>query len=157
MVKLAIQVKFQNEKVTKFSAGNQEDFRWHVKLEANGTETDKFVYISQDNEIEISGSKNTAHHVQKINGKEVNVTILEVKSLPDSCVEADFSEFRTLAVFECRGCTISDFFPSDGWVVKSEDGTEFEDVDMTDEWYDVDNSGESVSITEFEFQIVKVK
>ena len=46
---------------------------------------------------------------------------------------------------------------SDGWTVQGTDGNEYDDVDLSDDWYDVDNNGEPMSLTEIEYKIVKIK
>lgn len=168
MVKLAIQIKLQADNIKEISKPT-EDFRWHVKLKNGGEETDKFVYISQTEEVEVKGSRSSANHVQNIGGKSCSVSILTDKINGYVCPRNDNDDdasddgqsapeaFQTIVAFECRGCEISDFMFSDGWSVIGRDGTSFEDVDLNDEWYDVDDSGEPVSLTEMEFRIVRLK
>ena len=50
-----------------------------------------------------------------------------------------------------------EFVFENGWNVKSTSKTDFEDVDLSDDWYEVDDNGEPVSITELEWQFVKIK
>ena len=71
--------------------------------------------------------------------------------------DEEVAGWQTICAFECRGCEVFEFLFSDGWNVKSTSGTEFDDVDLNDDWYDVDDNGEPVSITELEWQFVKVK
>lgn len=165
MVKLALQIKATSENIKSIEKPD-EDFRWHVKLKSKNSETDKFIYIIQSNEVEKSGSKGTTvNHVQKIDGSEVSVTILPDKV---SAYAFEFDEqdedagpiagqFLTVCAFECRGCEVSNFMFSDGWNIVGKDGSRFEDVDLSDDWYDVGENGEPVSLTELEFQIVKIK
>merc|ERR1711879_27636 len=155
MVKLALQVKAECENVKSFSSVGEE-FRWFVKLRGSGgIETDDFVWISSENEVEIKGSRGTANHVQKLAGKEVSVNIVPSKSVYN--FEAD-EKWQTICVFECRGCDITEFKFSDGWLVNCDDGSVLEDCDFSElEFYDVNGSGDSVSVTELEFKFVKTK
>lgn len=65
--------------------------------------------------------------------------------------------WQTICAFECRGCEMFEFVFENGWNVKSTSKTDFEDVDLSDDWYEVDDNGEPVSITELEWQFVKIK
>jgi len=160
MVKLALQIKAIGENVSSIMK-NEEDFRWHVKLKTKNSETNNFVYICQENEVEKSGSRGTVNHCQKIDGAEVSVSILPDKvnayELPDEEGEKKVEPFQTVVAFECRGGEVSDFMFSDGWTVKGADGGTYEDVDLNEDWYDVDAEGQPMSLTELEFRIVKIK
>lgn len=163
MVKLAIQIKAIGENVASILPNN-EDFRWHVKLKNGGNETDKFIYICQSNQVDMKGSRGTANHCQKIGGKDCSVNILEDKIAAYNLPREDDGDdndkiqlWQTIVAFECRGCEVSEFMFSDGWTVQGTDGGEYDDVDLSDDWYDVDNNGEPMSLTEIEYKIVKIK
>jgi len=70
------------------------------------------------------------------------------------CFSAEDGEnFVTIAAFECRGVTPIAFEPRNEWTCQgtSDDGTEFEDIDLSEDWSDYDDKAEqSVSILSFE-------
>lgn len=66
----------------------------------------------------------------------------------------------TIVVFDCRGIEPVEFSPRSGWIAKGvENGQIFEDIDLSDDDfadYDEKNK-QSVGITEFKWQFVKLK
>lgn len=71
----------------------------------------------------------------------------------------DTGKFKTIVAFDCRGVEPIEFSPRAGWIVKATDGGTFNDVDLSeDDWADYDEkSGNSVGISEFKSQFVKLK
>lgn len=130
-----------------------EETKWHVTLKDTvGTETRK-VWISSDEDIEIEGSRGTANFVMKWkeSKRQCNVTLTAIETWNSD------SNDDPLAVFECRNCEIVDWHPADGFAVTSSEGTEFEDVDLSDDWADYDEEADcSVSISNLAWKIEKV-
>jgi hypothetical protein len=63
--------------------------------------------------------------------------------------------------FECRGLELEKFYPTKGATVKSEGGSTWRDVDLSEDpdgWFEYcENGGDSVGITEFTCEIRKHK
>lgn len=81
-------------------------------------------------------------------------------SLQGTYTENDSGKFKTLVSFDCRGIEPVDFDPRSGFTVKStENGRSFDDVEIEDgDWTEYDDkNNNSVSISEFKSQFVKVK
>lgn len=75
-------------------------------------------------------------------------------------IEADVGKFKSIVSFDCRGIEPIEFSPKSGWIAKAvENGQTFEDIDLSeDDWVDYDEKNkESVGITEFKSQFVKLK
>jgi hypothetical protein len=103
------------------------------------------VTIDPDELVEMKGSKGSAHLIIKCKGCERtnNVTMLERKdqTLP-LYTAADSGSPVTFLEIECRGVEISQWIlASDddaAWTASGEEsGTKFEDIDLSDEFYDV--------------------
>lgn len=81
-------------------------------------------------------------------------------SFKGSYTEADSETFKSLVSFDCRGIEPISFDPRSGYIVKcSENGKTFEDVEIEDgDWTEYDDKNKnSVSISEFKSQFVKMK
>ena len=112
------------------------------------------VWIEPDEEVDVDGGRGTANFVMKWkdSGRQCNVSIVE-----DSLGELDEEGSGVLITFECRNCEIETWHPSDGYVVVSEGGKEFENVAFEDgEWVDYDDENDcSVGISDLTCKIIQ--
>lgn len=142
------------------SVAPAEGVRWCVTLRdcASGEEKEG-VFICADEEHELEGSRGVANFAMKWkdSGKRANISIVEAGAAGKLCA-SDGLEPAHIVSFECRGCEIVAYHPTedDLWVVTSEGGTTFSDVALTEpDWceYDEENDA-SVEITEIVFDFV---
>nr|CAG4648989.1 EOG090X0HQJ [Polyphemus pediculus] len=161
MVKVGLKIKARLENVTNLKPEG-EDFRWYLKVKCGSCneETDKWVYVTIEDSVEVKGGRGTANLVLKCKlcSRENNMDIIA-----DSITaynDADQEKFKTIVKFDCRGMEPSDFSPRNGWCVEGlESGTKFTDVDITEkEWADYDEKAKTtVGIYEIEHQFVREK
>ncbi|KAI3652526.1 hypothetical protein MP228_001951 [Amoeboaphelidium protococcarum] len=72
--------------------------------------------------------------------------------------DAEQASFKTLASAECRNMEIKDWHLTDGFKVTCESGHVFDNVDLSEDFADYDETGNCpVEITEIRTKIVKVK
>lgn len=74
--------------------------------------------------------------------------------------EEDSGTFKSFVTFDCRGIEPYEYEPRDGFVAKAiENGQTFEEVEIEDgDWTEYcSKNNNSVSISEFKSQFVKVK
>lgn len=152
---------------------NGRDFRFYLKYKCSscGEIPDHWQHVTLEEHHPLKGGRGDANIVIKCKlcGRENSCSIIEEETKP--YLESDNNQFKTVAVFDCRGMEPVEFDPRDGWKVKGfknpsedddeeegkESGTVFEEVDLSDEWADYDEaSNESVCISEFKFQFVKI-
>ncbi|XP_054157013.1 CXXC motif containing zinc binding protein-like isoform X2 [Oppia nitens] len=160
-MKTCLQLKANLENVTNLTASGQ-DFRWYIKFKCNncGEESDKWVYLSLEEEFPIKGSRGSAHLVTKCKlcSRESSIEILpDTQSMYTS---DDSNQFKTIIGFDCRGLSIIDFSPRIGFACESVDsGRQFNDINLEEkEWVDYDeDSRQSVGIYEVEHKFITIK
>ncbi|VVD03376.1 unnamed protein product [Leptidea sinapis] len=93
----------------------------------------------------------------KLCGRENTIDVVDQSN---GFLTGDDTDFKTIVVFDCRGIEPIDFEPRSGWIAESaNNGTKFQDVDLTSkEWEEYDEKNNvCVSIYELEWRFVKVK
>lgn len=123
----------------------------------SGDDTKEGVYISPDEQLELTGSRGTANLALKWtrdSRHEAYANIQQVKGITRPFTAEDEGKFIPIVGFECRGLEPIDWRPEDDFIVKCTSGTVFEDVDLSEkEWVDYDEkSGESVGIMNLEWE-----
>jgi len=78
-------------------------------------------------------------------GREHDITVQPYDE-KDAWTEGG-KEWQRIAAFECRGMDPYEYEIRDGYQVEAADGSKFEDVDLSDDWMDVDGKGNPVSIS----------
>nr|CAG4643606.1 EOG090X0HQJ [Ilyocryptus agilis] len=161
MVKIGLQLKASLENVTKLRSEG-DDFRWYLKVKCShcNEESDKWIYITQSESVEVKGGRGTANMVLKCKlcSREHNMDII-----PESVTsynDEDQGKFKTIIKFDCRGMEPSNFSPRNGWTVEGlESGTVFSDIDLTEkEWADYDEKAKTtVGIYELEHNFIREK
>jgi len=163
MVLLVLYVKAELENIgsIKFPANLQYCF--DVK-DAQSDEEKKGVYLCADEVAEIDGSKGDANFAMRFPDckKQCTVTFTDVKGVTrDEYTEEDSGTFVPIRAFDCRGLELTNWAPNGGLVVRSIEGTVWEDVDLgadPDGWFEYcEKQGESVGITELAFEFRKQK
>lgn len=150
-----IEIKCQFDGVASLRPA--ENIRWCLTLQdPNSGEQKERVYICPDEEIETESGRGLANFVMKWKDskRQCNVSIVDV-GVPGEYTAND-TDFVAIIGFECRGCEIVTWHPTsdDLFLVTSENGETFEDVDLTDDWCDVEEeSGTPLEITELEVQV----
>nr|CAG4636641.1 EOG090X0HQJ [Eubosmina coregoni] len=161
MVKIGLKIKATLENVTNLRSDG-EDFRYYIKVKCGSCneESDKWIYITQSDSVDVKGGRGTANLVLKCKlcSRENNMDIIpdSLKSYNDE----DQGKFKTIVQFECRGMEPSDFSPRNGWLVEGlESGTKFSDIDLSEkEWADYDEKSKTtVGIYEIEHQFAREK
>ena len=157
MPKFVLKMKAEFENVGKlmFDPANQ----WSLVVQnADGSETCE-AYLSRDEEMELQGSKGTAHFIKKWPGenKQSYLKIIDVKNATVDEVTAEHSqEWVGLVCFEARGLEPVGWMTKSDFTVQSEGGTLFdpEAIEFDDgTWADYDAENDvPVSITELEFR-----
>ncbi|XP_057328983.1 CXXC motif containing zinc binding protein [Microplitis mediator] len=161
MVKIGLKFQATLENIEELNP-TDPNFRWGFKLKCSNCNesTDKWNYLSLSEEVPAPHGKDIHHLVSKCKlCLRINtVTIIE-DSIKKYTAE-DSEKFKTIAVFDCRGSEPTEFSPGGGWAVKAvDDGTEFEDVDLSDlPWADYcDKIKKPVSVDDIRYEFEKVK
>ncbi|XP_016660101.1 CXXC motif containing zinc binding protein isoform X2 [Acyrthosiphon pisum] len=165
MVKIALQIKANLENVTELTPDG-EDFRWYLKFRCTncGEESDKWIYLSQDITVPMKGSRGQANLVTKCKMcSRDSSLVLFSDILPDTISKytiEDSNKFKSIVTFDCRGISIIDFSPRNGFKCCGiETNTKFEDVNLEEkEWVDYDErQNQPVGIYDVQYQFVTVK
>lgn len=102
----------------------------------------------------MDGGRGTANFVMKWKDskRQCNVSIVE-----GSLGEIGEDGSGVLISFECRNCEIEEWHPADGYVIVSEGGTKFEDVEFEDgEWAEYDEENDcSVGVSDLSSTITQ--
>ncbi|OQS04086.1 hypothetical protein THRCLA_20979 [Thraustotheca clavata] len=163
MVLFVLYVKADLENIEKIEAPPLH--RWCLDLkEPTGDERRQGVWVSEEEELEVSGSRGTAHFLMKWPGakKESQLTVVrDIKKLTRAIGAEDSGKFVPFVGFDCRGLEPYGWSPEDGYKVTAAGETSvFEDVNLSEDWADYDEEGDqSVGVygVEYKFGITKVK
>ena len=113
------------------------------------------VWVSPTEVHELSGSRGTANFLLKWvrDAKhEASLNVQQIKGVTRSFTSEDV-DYVPIVAFECRGMEPIDWMPDAGFIIKSNSGQIFTDVDLSEkEWADYDEkSGDSVSVMNLEW------
>lgn len=80
-----------------------------------------------------------------------------IMSGPTPYAQHDPPKQQKILTIDCRGLEFLEFKPDGGWKAKGTDsGTPFEDIDLSEDWYDYDDkAGEEVSVKEAKWAVVR--
>ncbi|TMW59661.1 hypothetical protein Poli38472_004730 [Pythium oligandrum] len=161
MVLFVLYVKADLENIDKLVAPAFHQWCIDVK-ESNGDETREGVVVSEEELLEVDGSRGEVHFLLKWPGakKQSQLTVVrDVKKLTRPVTGEDSGEYVPFVGFECRGLEPYAWHPGSGYTVTSAGGTAtFEDVDLADDWADYDDEGgQSVGVygVEYKFEVHK--
>ena len=163
MVLFVLYVKADLENVERLEAPPLH--RWCLDVqESNGEEQRKGVWVSDEEEYEVAGSRGNAHFLMKWPGakKESQMTIVrDVKKLTRVVTGEDSGEYVPFVGFECRGLEPVSWSPESGYKITSTGGSAvYEDVDLSDDWVEYDEEGgQSVGVysIEYKFEVHREK
>lgn len=181
MVKISLQISCILENIEEVRAG--AEFSYFLKLRCNNCgESDNIWHDICEDEKFNQDSRNAKGYNMvikcKLCARENSIDIIEAsqgddnnltKNLPVSSLsstflgsytESDSGKFKNFISFDCRGIEPTEFDPRGGYVVKSIDnGQTFEDVEIdSGDWTEYDDKNKnSVAISEFKSQFIKVK
>mmetsp|Transcript_683 Transcript_683/g.829 ORF Transcript_683/g.829 Transcript_683/m.829 type:complete len:158 (+) Transcript_683:170-643(+) len=153
MVKYLLKVKAELENIESFRMPQS----WQLTVQQSaGDERKGPIFVSTDEEHEISGSRGTANFVLKWPGtkNQSYMNIVQDKAVKD-CISGDDQDFVPVVCFECRGIDPVEWHTGPGFSFKAlESGTEFTDIDLTGgDWYDYDEAGaQSVGLSSIEYR-----
>ena len=143
---------------------------WKFDVISTGGDTKEGVTVSEEDIIELDGSKGEANYIMKWTGsnQQAYIKIINNKSIQDiyTCDDSNRNTYVTILGLECRNLEISKWIPDIDFIAMGKsngendhDTTIFNEVDLSDlgdGWCDYDeHTNESVSITNLQYQIVK--
>jgi hypothetical protein len=139
--------------------------RWCLDIkEPTSEERREAVWVCDEEELEVTGGRGTAHFLMKWPGakKESQLTVVrDIKKFTRSITGNDSGGFVPIVGFECRGLEPIVWYPEGGYKVTSAGGlTLFENVNLSEDWAEYDEEGDqSVSICDVQhkFEIRKEK
>ncbi|XP_077284949.1 UPF0587 protein CG4646 isoform X2 [Arctopsyche grandis] len=149
MVKIALQIKANLECVERVTTCHPQ-YEWFLQMRCNGCgETSPTWHdVTEDERTSHKHGRSDTNYLAKCKlcSRENSLEILQGTN--GEYLSGDSGKFKTIVVFECRGIEPVDFSPRKGWnVVSEENGTKFNDVDLTEkEWVEYDeknNTSES--------------
>ncbi|OQR90802.1 hypothetical protein ACHHYP_05237 [Achlya hypogyna] len=163
MVLFVLYVKADLENIESIEAPPLH--RWCLDIkEPTSDERREGVWVSDEEELEVTGSRGTAHFLMKWPGakKESQLTVVrDIKKLTRAITANDSGEYVPIVGFECRGLEPYNWSAEGGYKVVSAGGsTVFEDVNLSEDWADYDEEGDqSVGIysLEHKFEVRREK
>ena len=173
MVKIALQISANLGGLTALKPDGP-DFRFFIKFKCGscGELPDHWQHVSLEDSHPLKGGRGEANAVIKCKlcARENSCSILE-----ESFKSYDYSDrnrFKSIVAFDCRGMEPVEFDPRDSWTAKGfeldhdedangedgrETGSEFENVDVANDWADYDDKmNSSVCVSEFNYQFIKL-
>ena len=144
---------------------------WKFDINSTGGDTKEGITVSEDDIIELDGSKGEANYVMKWKGsnQQAYIKIINNKSIQDIYTydDSNNNSYTTILGLECRNLEITKWIPGIDFIAignnnnndNNEDKTIFDEVDLSDlddGWCDYDEkTNESVSISNLKYEIVK--
>ncbi|KAM7256262.1 hypothetical protein ACFE04_012003 [Oxalis oulophora] len=138
------------------------NFSYFFKLKCGscGEVTEKETCVQLSDTMPLPTGRGTTNLIQKCKfcGREGTVTMVTGRGAPLTLDTAEKGDWASIMKFDCRGFEPLGFVFGDGWKVQSVAGTVFENVDLSEEFYEYDEKGEvSVMISNLssEFKVDK--
>ncbi|XP_050053511.1 CXXC motif containing zinc binding protein isoform X2 [Aphis gossypii] len=159
MVKISLQLKANLENVTELTPDG-EDFRCFDVQIVEKSPTNGYTYLKMLVTVPMKGSRGQANLVTKCKmcSRDSSLDIL-----PDTISKytiEDSNKFKSIVTFDCRGISIIDFSPRNGFkCIGIETNTKFEDINLEEkEWVDYDErQNQPVGIYDVQHQFVTTK
>ena len=152
MPKFALKIKCELENVASFRW--EQNNQWCFTVTNADTSESCEAYLCKDDELELAGSRGTAHFIKKWPGEQSQsyLKIIDVKKVTGATeytAENNGEEVVILAV-EARGLVPTEWTCKNDFTVTTTGGTTFEEVDVEDGiWADYDAENDCpVSIQE---------
>mmetsp|Transcript_90658 Transcript_90658/g.270563 ORF Transcript_90658/g.270563 Transcript_90658/m.270563 type:complete len:172 (+) Transcript_90658:77-592(+) len=140
--------------------------------EPSGVDVRERITVNASEELEVPNSKGKANFLVKFEGAKQPASmsvftpsrkneLKDLKKVTELGVWTPEQGMSVpIAVFECRGLEPSRWYPVGPFLVESDGGTVFPDVDLSDEqgWCDYDEkSGKTVTITDLKWEFKTVR
>ncbi|XP_017770506.1 PREDICTED: UPF0587 protein GA18326 [Nicrophorus vespilloides] len=160
MVKISLRIKANLENISEVYTSHPEyTFLLKLKCLNCGEVSQKWQDVVESETQPTKTGKSETHYFAKCKlcSRENSLDIIEGSNGKFTLEHA--GKFVNLVTFDCRGLEPVDFNPTGGWIAKTEGGTVFEDVDLSEkEWVEYDDKLKlSVGIYELEHDFIKVK
>mmetsp|Transcript_52891 Transcript_52891/g.123887 ORF Transcript_52891/g.123887 Transcript_52891/m.123887 type:complete len:162 (-) Transcript_52891:95-580(-) len=154
MINLLIAAETEN--VAKIGVEPGHTFFMRLRCTQCQEETANAVGVSR--EMKVEGIRGASVNLQiKCKGCGRSHDVSFDADTPEGEWQAGGPDAQRLATFECRGMEPYECEVRDGFVVTAEDGTKFEDVDLSDDWMDVDQKGNPVSVNNVKTDFTSAK
>mmetsp|Transcript_5211 Transcript_5211/g.14939 ORF Transcript_5211/g.14939 Transcript_5211/m.14939 type:complete len:162 (+) Transcript_5211:306-791(+) len=154
---LVLEIKAEAENVESIKLPKGYVYTITVKNPA-GEDTREGVTVSSREEVELSGSRGTAHFALKwARDARQQANLQVVEDIKGVTLEwsGENQGWAPLVAFDCRGLEPIAFQPQDGFIVKAASGTVFEDVDLSDDWSEYDEkASELVSVSDLQWRFI---
>jgi hypothetical protein len=123
----------------------------------NGADVRERITADPTEEIELEGSRGTAHFAARLDGakKAAHLVVTSVKGLTKSTLtEEDSGEFVPVIAFDCRGLEPLKWHPTDEFVVRSANTGKIMKTDLREgDWTEWDEDAEQlVSVTDLQWK-----
>jgi CXXC motif containing zinc binding protein, eukaryotic len=134
------------------------DTRWHLETRcSNCGEEHKDVWCRASEELEVDGSRGSAHVVLKC-GLCERTSTLSLEEAPDMAfrrAEHGAEGFASMATFDGRGLEVTAWRPAEGLTAETASGRVFEVALEDGEFYDFDDENDvPVSVAGLEVRVV---
>ncbi|KAL6533982.1 hypothetical protein OROHE_013815 [Orobanche hederae] len=142
---------------------NDPNFTYYFKLKCEncGEVTQKETCVSLDETVPSAKGKSQIHLAQKCKfcSRDGTVTMFPGHGRPLTLAESENRKYAPLMLFDCRGYEPVDFVFGSGWKAVSNEGTKFDDIDLSEgEYSEYDEKGEcpvAISNLRAKFNVVK--
>ncbi|XP_058460290.1 UPF0587 protein GA18326 isoform X1 [Malaya genurostris] len=162
MVKIALQIKATLENIEELQTCHPHyAFFVRIKCTNCGEVSDKWHDITEGERVneDTRNPKGFNFYMKcRMCFRENSIDIVEGSNV--SYMADDSGKMKTIVAFDCRGVELIQFSPRTGWIARaSENGTTFEDVDLSkDDWVEYDQKNNtSLGVYEFESHFIKIK
>lgn len=157
-----LEVDAETEFVSSIRLPKGYEYTITVKNSA-GEDVRENVTVSSREEVDLTGSRGTAHFALKWARDAKHQASLqvveEIKKLKLEWSSED-NQFGPLVGFDCRGLEPISWQPQDGFIVTASNGAVFEDVDLSDDWSEYEEKAKqviSISDLKWRFSVRKEK
>lgn len=161
MVKISLQISLALENIESFQTSKGFCYFLKLKCGSCGEMDDIWHDICEDEKMKQDTRNAKGYNLVircKLCSRENSMDVIEGSQC--AYTEDDAGKFKSIVSFDCRGVEPVDFDPRSGFIVKCiENGQTFEEVEIEDgDWTEYDDKNKnSVSISEFKSQFIKVK
>ena len=131
------------------------NYEWAISVKCSCDEVHNCNFTAED-EIESDKGKGNFNFYKKCKEckSHISLTFYEKSRGWIKCNNG----FELFANFDCRGCTPIDWIPSNGFLIKTESETIFDNVELNEDWCEYDEkSQQSCLITGYESKFERNK
>ena len=151
MPTFVLQLSCELEGVASIAPGSSEEMQYTVDFQqSGGSEVKEGVVVSMDEMVDPGNGSDPCHAVLRWGGKTTSsITLMQIPGVTREITADDSGSSVALVAMECRGCEPIAWSVGDGWTVTLAGGQTFEDVDLSEDWSEFDEStNEPVMVSE---------